>query len=439
MTDVTGAVQQPVREPNVGDLGSVLGTENVDHGSSDYYDRLRELGPIVWDPGVEAWLVTSYDLVREMAARDNIDWRSPMALANERPMGLGRELWTTFQGGSPWGVAMLEGPAHRDAHRWWMNAFSEKSLGVWNDRLIVPVSHAQLDRFADRGRAELTGDYANRVAPRVIAAVLGLPWDDEQWMEELVALPPIALQIFEGMADETQKQAAVERAMAAQMKILDMLHPFVLEHSDGTGDDLISIFWRDAPELMGEDYDAHDIVAQVSFAFQGGSDTTANTTANCIYLLLTQPELQERVRAGGIEATRAFVEETMRLYSTIALRPRIAIQDTELAGVTVRQGEQVIELVAGSQRDGRHYPYADVVDLDRPKPKDHFAFGRGPRQCPGRALARLELVSIISVLLERFDELRIDEDAPPPQYIGWLQRHWTPLHTVFRERSGQAA
>jgi cytochrome P450 len=171
----------------------------------------------------------------------------------------------------------------------------------------------------------------------------------------------------------------------------------------------------------------------VSFAFQGGADTTANTTSNAIYLLLSQPELQERVRAGGLPAARAFVEETMRLYSTIELRPRTAIHDVAIGGVTVRAGEQVIELIAGAQRDGRHYPDPGTVDLARPKPKDHFAFGRGPRQCPGRALARLELVSIISVLLERFDELRLDEEAQPPSYRGWIQRHWSPLHAVFRQ------
>jgi cytochrome P450 len=156
-------------------------------------------------------------------------------------------------------------------------------------------------------------------------------------------------------------------------------------------------------------------------------------TSNCLYLLLTQPELQATVRAGGTEATRALVEETLRLYGTIAWRPRTAMRDLELGGRMIRQGEQVVALTAGVQRDPDHYENASEVRLDRDKPKDHFAFWRGPRQCPGRALARMELVSIVSVLLERVDALRLDPDAEPPQLVDWVQRHWTPLHATFTE------
>jgi cytochrome P450 len=417
-----------VKAPQVGEIGSLAMTSDQD--PAEYYTRVRELGPIVWDPVMGAWLITSYELVREIATRDDLVWRSPMALSNPRPMGLDRETWVKYSG-SPWQLTLLDGEPHRRAHRWWMNAFSEKSLGLWKDALIEPVSNAQIDRFADRDRADLVSEYANRVSPRISAAVLGLPWQDEAWMERLRSLPATALQIFEGQADDSQDQDVVDRAMAAQMEILDMLMPFVLERRDGRGDDLISIFWRDAAELMGPDFTEQDIASQVNLAFQGAADTTAHMTSNCMYLLLTDPELQRSVRSGSTNVRQNFVEETLRLYGTIAWRPRVATQDVQLGGVTIREGEQVVALTLGVQRDPDHYRDPSAVDLHRAKPKDHFAFWRGPRQCPGRALARLELVSIIGVLLDRFDQLRLDPAGPQPQLVDWVQRHWTPLHALL--------
>jgi cytochrome P450 len=433
--DATEQIEGPVRSPDTGEVGSLSGTSNVE--PELYHARLREIGPIVWDPVMGAWLITSYKLVREVATYDELNWRSPMAISGERPMGLEREVWLEFVG-SPWQLTLLEGEVHRRSHRWWMNAFSEKSLGAWKQKLVEPVAHAQIDRFIDHGRAELAQAYANRVSPRISAAILGLPWEDEAWIERLEHLNAVSLRVFEGQADDSQDESIVNQGMEAKREIFEMFGPFVRARKDGTGEDLISIFWRDAEQLMGTDFTEEDILANVALAFSGAANTTAHMTSNCIYLLLTQPELQEQVRTGGIGVKAAFVEEALRLYSTIAWRPRIAKRDVELGGVTIREGEQIVALTGGVQRDPDHYEHANDVDLDRAKPKDHFAFMRGPHQCPGRALARLELVSIVSVLLDRVEQLKLASDAPQPEYVDWVQRHWVPLHATFVARGEPA-
>src|ERR1700759_5449294 len=106
MADVADRTHEPLRSPEVGELGSLPATSNGD--PTAYYERLRDVGPMVWDPVMEAWLVTSYELVREVATRDDLVWRSPMSAENERPMGLDRDTWVAYSG-SPWHLTLLEG------------------------------------------------------------------------------------------------------------------------------------------------------------------------------------------------------------------------------------------------------------------------------------------------------------------------------------------
>ena len=62
----------------------------------------------------------------------------------------------------------------------------------------------------------------------------------------------------------------------------------------------------------------------------------------------------------------------------------------EIGGQTIRAGEGVIASLPAANRDPATFPDPDRFDIHR-KAHRHVAFAFGPRQCLGRALARLEL------------------------------------------------
>jgi cytochrome P450 len=411
-------------------LGSLNQTANVEPW--EYFDRLRETGEVIRDEQMDAWLVTSYEACKEMGRHDDTVWRPLYVPNDERTMlGMDTETLVEFMGsGGKRVIFLLDGEAHHRLHRWWMRAFSPTVLAGWREELIRPITHNQIDRFAARGRAELVEELASRVPPRVIAAVMGLPWQDDEWLEHVLGLVMRRLELIQRQADSESDPEFVAQGLAASKELSDILLPFVRERRSGAGDDMISRLWRDAPGL-DDDFGELDILGNVKTMFDGGSKSTVYGISNALYLLLTQPKLQGELRAGGTKAVERFTEESLRLFGPVVFRPRVALQDVELAGVRIKKGETAIAISVLANRDPRRYGCPADVDLDRPAPRDHLSFYFGARACTGQALARAELEEVTTAVLGRFADLRLDSDAEQPTYRDLLMRRWEPLHVLF--------
>ena len=91
---------------------------------------------------------------------------------------------------------------------------------------------------------------------------------------------------------------------------------------------------------------------------------------------------------------------------------RTVLEDMELHGKPVMAGEQVILLLGAANRDPRHFPDPDRLDLSRGD-KSHVGFGRGIHSCLGAPLARLEGQVAFQKLFERYPRLRLAEPRPP--------------------------
>src|ERR1700733_2117173 len=76
----------------IGSLPSVFDTE-----PSEWYEQVRGLGPVVWDEELEAWLVSSYAVVKQMALSDHELWDTARAPSLENPpFGMSREELVDF-------------------------------------------------------------------------------------------------------------------------------------------------------------------------------------------------------------------------------------------------------------------------------------------------------------------------------------------------------
>jgi cytochrome P450 len=179
--------------------------------------------------------------------------------------------------------------------------------------------------------------------------------------------------------------------------------------------------------------DDADVAGNVLTMLLAGEDTTANTLAWMIYLLSRNPEAMQRAREEvravlGTDTfpTRyeqlsalAFVEacthETMRLKPVAPVIMGEAVRDTVVAGIEVPAGHLVMCLMRPGATDERHFPRAQAFDparwLAQAAPARAAAsakrvampFGAGPRLCPGRYLAVLEMKMVIAMLLGGFE------------------------------------
>jgi cytochrome P450 len=363
------------RGPSV--AGSLFDT--VDEEPWEFYERVRDAGGVAWDEKAHAWLVASYDLIKQMGLADDVDWRAMSTRDPDDPdAGMKWEDWMVLRGG-PRTLPLREGKDHQVFHRWWMRLLSPKVLARWGETLIEPISHAKIDRFVQDGRAELVSDFTECVTPPVTAAVLGLPWEDEKWFDRFMLLRSEGsvantLRMRDGLPPPPE---ALERGKQATRELLDMVWPSVHAKRGGDGDDFISMMWRDANSLFGEG-DAHeeDIAYNVINAFIAGG-SVANGANNMLYLVLANPEIHAELRAGD-ELIDNFVEEGLRLYSPGEYRPRRARHDLELGGVRIRKGELVIAISAAGNRDPQHYARAEGP----PRVLSGSAYLSGSIACP---------------------------------------------------------
>jgi cytochrome P450 len=403
----------------------------------EYGERLRSVGEIVWDEESDAWLVSSYELIRQVALGDCVSWsRLESYLVNKddslpepRYLGLTREDAVKVGGISRWSPELLAGDDHARVHRWWVRAFSPRTLDAWKQTKIRSIVDARVARLAAAGGAELAAEFAEVVAPQTMFAYLDLPWDEamvertHEFHREIQAV----MDAEPRGADE--KAALVDRQAATTEEFYGLFEPYVMARRNGDGDDFISRVWREVPPLWGGDYTDFDIVAVCGQAFLAGAGVTSAAISNGIHLLLERPELQEKLRDGGENAVAGFAEEALRLYPIVPFLPRVALRDLELGGVTIRAGDTVILALGAGNRDPLHYPLAPELDVGRRAARDHYSFFVGARYCPGHGLARAQLQAAFSALVERA-RLRRDPDRDAPRWRGTFLQSWAPLHAI---------
>ena len=181
------------------------------------------------------------------------------------------------------------------------------------------------------------------------------------------------------------------------------------------------------------------VAGNVMTMLLAGEDTTANTIAWMIYLLWTHPEalakacdeVRSKVRdcqqpsmdeVADLEFIEACIHETMRLKPVGPQLPLQANADVLVGDVQVPRGTIVINLLRRDSVREDLVPQASRFEPERwlqsdnPAKRSSTPFGAGPRICPGRYLAMLEMKIAMTVLLGHFDIDYVGTaDGRPPQ------------------------
>ena len=125
--------------------------------------------------------------------------------------------------------------------------------------------------------------------------------------------------------------------------------------------------------------------------------------------------LQDELRRQP-QSIPAAVEEFLRLYTPYRGFARTAVCDVEFGGRTIPAGEPIALVYASANRDESVFPDGSSFRLHRPNLDEHLAFGRGPHNCPGASLGRLELRVSLEELLARTKRFELDGDIVPTRF-----------------------
>jgi cytochrome P450 len=230
-----------------------------------------------------------------------------------------------------------------------------------------------LDRVQGTGRIDAAQDLAYPLSLTIISDLMGVAAEERanltRWADDLSAFfndIPVTehacdavIQTLHEMVDHLRREIAERRAHS---------------HKDYLGE-LVRV------EDEGHVLDDLDIIANAILLLVAGHLPPRALIGHAIYLLLTHPDQLARLRADPPLLPQA-VEEALRFEPSNPLIARIAAEDFEWHGHSIKKGQFLQLCLASANRDNKHYLDGDRFDITR-KPTKILSFGSGPHFCLG--------------------------------------------------------
>ena len=133
----------------------------------------------------------------------------------------------------------------------------------------------------------------------------------------------------------------------------------------------------------------------------GGNDTTRNSISGGVLALNQNPAEYQKLRDDHALITN-MVSEIIRWQTPLAYMRRTALVDTELGGKRIKAGDKVLMWYISGNRDETAIDAPDAFRIDRPKARQHLAFGFGIHRCMGNRLAEMQLRVVWEEIMKRF-------------------------------------
>jgi cytochrome P450 len=232
---------------------------------------------------------------------------------------------------------------------------------------------------------DLVTAFAKPIPAVIICELLGVPYEDRGSFQD---------NIDKFLGGEVSD----EELMAAYTATQQYLAELVAAKRVNPTDDLLS-------DLLDSDLTDEELQGMALILLSAGFDTTANMLALGTFALLRNPEQLAALRADPA-LTDGAVEELLRYLSVAKQFARVALEDVELGGQTVKAGTTVILSLHTANRDPERFTDPHVLDVRRQE-GGHLAFSHGIHQCLGQQLARVEISVALPALLNRFPTLRL--------------------------------
>jgi len=364
------------------------------------YQRLRADAPIYRMPTTGFYLVTSFDLCREIIRLPDtfISGVSPLALKSD---GMPEEVMAIYetQGWIPKASCSTSDPPRHT----WVRALLAELFTTAKVRAMTPyieqTAHGLIDDLPASGDCEFVQAFAHPLPMVIIAEQIGVSAGDldtfKSWSDAIVEL-------FSMMIDR-------ERALECARLVVEMQHFFkqqIDERREHPRDDILTLLAHGKNE-NGDEIPMDELLSIVTIdILASGNETTTSAITSGVLKLIEQPEILQALQDKP-SLIPNFVEEIVRLESPAQGMFREVTQDTSIGGVKLQKGDVLSLRFGAANRDEAAFHHADTIDLHRKKSGNHLAFGVGRHHCVGAPLARQELITSFQVLVSRLKRVAL--------------------------------
>ena len=380
--------------------------------------ELRKTAPIWWneqpqDFGFEDggyWVVTKLNDVKEISRRSDV-------FSSQEKTAIPRYRDGTFAEQVDRGKFVLlnmDAPHHTHLRKIISRAFTPRAIEVLRADLARRAAE-----IAQEAAASGSGDFVEQVSAELplqaIAGLMGVPQDERKklfdWSNQMVG--------------DVDPEFESNDAMGASIELIMYAMQMAADRNANPRDDLVT-------KLVQADVEGHKL-SDDEFGFfvillaVAGNETTRNSITHGMHAFTEFPdqwELYKKLRPATA------VDEIVRWATPVTSFQRTALRDTELSGVTIKQGQRVMMVYRSANFDEEVFDDPFQFNILR-DPNPHVGFGgTGAHYCIGANLARMTIDLMFNAIADAMPDLT-PLGKPERLRSGWLNgvKHWNVDYT----------
>jgi cytochrome P450 len=376
-------------------------TDDVIADPYTYYGRLREEDPVHWNDKYALWVITRHaDVVwmtRHHELFSNVVFRNdprpayPAIPASDEPL---YDYVRQYQADQ---FIQFDRPEHLEMRKVVHSYFTPRAMEAWRGFVKNAITEL-LDAAEDRGHMDAMKDFATPLPVLVIAQMMGVPKEERPYVRHLAEK---LLYIARGEPDRMQPLVEGMQGM------IEYVAPLVNERIEKPGDDFISVLAQGEKKGV---FTRHQVLVNTSLLLLAGHETTLNLLCNGTLAFMRHPEQWALFKTDPEGLAKRATEECLRYDAPVKSIQRLAAQDVDMRGKTLRKDDRIRWFITSANRDPEVFAHPDTFDITR-DPNPHVGFGNGVHHCLGATLARLEGQEAFKALAQRFPNLHLETET----------------------------
>jgi cholest-4-en-3-one 26-monooxygenase len=370
------------------------------------FAELRKTAPVWWNEQAESifddggyWVISRHEDIKSISRNGDLWSTNRKGAVMRLPDGVTSEQLDLTK-------ALLinhDAPEHTRLRKIVSRLFTPRSVAALEEKLAA-AAHEIVAAAAEKGDGNFVDDIATNLPLLAIADLLGVPESDRaklfHWTNCIM---------------NTDDPDFDSDPTVANAELMGYAYNMAEERRRCPADDIVT-------RLIQADGETGAVLGDIEFAFfvillaVAGNETTRNAMTHGMNAFLENPtqwELFKRDRP----ATTA--DEIVRWASPVHCFQRTALADTEIGGVSIREGQRVGLFYSSANYDEEVFEQPFQFNILR-DPNPHLGFGgNGAHFCIGANLARMEIKLIFNEIANQIPDI---SKVAEPQRLrsGWI-------------------